>query len=144
VLSNHVVGLHRVMGWDGGTGLRAVMWLHTVMGLLAVMWLRRGAAARHVHVVGSGQDVHPDDPGNDRQQPCQQARAAQEQSCAVRQGRGQVFLLPCRMGYFKSTGHAALAQLLDHGCIPPLPAGVLLARETAAAFCLRLSSLSLP
>jgi hypothetical protein len=122
VLSNHVVGLHRVMGWDGGTGLRAVMWLHTVM------WLRRGAGARHVHVVGSGQDVHPDDPGNDRQQPCQQARAAQEQSCAVRQGRGQVFLLPCRMGYFKSIGHAALAQLLDHGRIPPLLARVLPAR----------------
>ena len=122
MLSNHVVGLHRVMGWGGGTGLLAVMWLHTVM------WLRRGAGARHVHVVGSGQDVHPDDPGNDRQQPCQQARAAQEQSCAVRQGRGQVFLLPCRMGYFKSTGHAALAQLLDHGRIPPLLARVLLAR----------------
>ena len=32
------------------------------------------------------------------------------------------------MGYFKSTGHAALAQLLDHGRIPPLLARVLLAR----------------
>lgn len=101
---NHVVGLYGVMRWGGGTGLLAVMGLRAVMWLHTVMWLRRGAGARHVHVVGSGQDVHPDDPGNDRQQPCQQARAAQEQSCAVRQGRGQVFLLPCRMGYFKSTG----------------------------------------